>query len=185
MRQHPIYSFFLCSHSRYAVFIIARAYLISSCLLFAFCAFIFTSSILWLVRDHRGVFQWPFLVMITLIYLDLPCYCSVRRHWPSRDSLAAAIRGCHSCHPGFYDLSFDNQTFARNVAIKYVILFIFAMDVYRLLQFIRCTGGASLNIMPVCALSAAENLAVVSIGRIIISAFCIIRIPSINFYVIR
>ena len=32
MRQHPKQPFFLCSHSRYAVFIIARAYLISSCL---------------------------------------------------------------------------------------------------------------------------------------------------------
>ena len=126
--------------------------------------------------------------MITPIYLDSPCYCSVRRygrHWPSRDSLAAAIRGCLSCHPGFYDLSLDNQTFARNVAIRYVILLIFAMDVYRLPQFRRCTGGASLNIMPVCALSAAEHLAAVSIVRIIISAFCIIRMPSINFYVIQ
>ena len=38
--------------------------------------------------------------------------------------------------------------------------------------------------MPVCALSATENLAAVSIGRIIISAFSIIRMPSIIFYVI-
>ena len=35
-----------------------------------------------------------------------------------------------------------------------------------------------------CALSAAEILAAVSIGRFIISAFCIIRMPPINFYVI-
>ena len=32
VRQHPKQSFFLCSHLRSAVFIIARAYLISSCL---------------------------------------------------------------------------------------------------------------------------------------------------------
>ena len=73
--------------------------------------------------------------MITPIYLDSPCYCSERRHWPSQDSLA-------SCNPRlpfvfiqvFYDLFFDNQTFARIVVIRYVILLIFAMDVYRLPQ---------------------------------------------------
>ena len=35
--------------------------------------------------------------------------------------------------------------------------------------------------MPVCALSAAESLAAVSIGRIIISAFCVIRMPPLIF----
>ena len=128
--------------------------------------------------------------MITPIYLDSPCYCSDRRygrHWPSRDSLA-------SCDPRlpfvfiqvFYDLSFDNQTFARNVAIRYVILLIFAMDVYRLPQiYMKHRGALHQNIlMPVCALSATENLAAVSIGRIIISAFSTIRMPSIIFYVI-
>ena len=44
--------------------------------------------------------------------------------------------------------------------------------------------GRFINIMPVCPLSVAENLAAVSIGRIIISAFCIFRTPPINFYVI-
>ena len=56
-------------------------------------------------------------------------YCSVRRngsHWPNRDSLASRVRGCLSCHPGFYDLSFDNHTFARDFAIRYVFLLIFA-----------------------------------------------------------
>ena len=57
MCQHPKASLNLCSLSRYAVFIIAHAYFISSCLLFAFYAFIFTSCVLLLVCDHRGVFQ--------------------------------------------------------------------------------------------------------------------------------
>ena len=55
--------------------------------------------------------------------------------WPSQDSLA----GCNPRLPYvfiqvFSNFCFDKQTFARNVAIRYVILLIFAMDVYRLPQ---------------------------------------------------
>ena len=56
------------------------------------------------------------------------------------------------------------------------------MDVYRLPQiYVKHRQALHQNIV---LLSATENLAAVSIGRIIICAFCIIRMPSMVFDVI-
>ena len=39
------------------------------------------------------------------------------------------VRSCLTCSSRFSDFCFDKHTFVRNVAIRYVILLLFAMDV--------------------------------------------------------
>ena len=39
------------------------------------------------------------------------------------------VRSCLTCSSRFSDFCFDKHTFARNFAIRYVILILFAMDV--------------------------------------------------------
>ena len=75
------------------------------------------------------------LVLITPIWSYRVFVLRPMPPWPRQDSLAS----CKSAvalrvHPGFSNFCFDKHIFARNVAIRYVILLLFAMDVYRLPQ---------------------------------------------------
>ena len=90
MRQHPKQSFFLCSHSQSVVFIIARAYLISSCLFicilciyFYFFRSVISSSSSWRIsvtvfsNDYADISGFTvFFCFFFLIYLLIlhPCY---------------------------------------------------------------------------------------------------------------
>ena len=63
--------------------------------------------------------------------LELPCCCSAT-HAAMAESgqpRKLQVRGCLTCSSRFSNFCFDKHTFARNVAIRYVILLLFAMDV--------------------------------------------------------
>ena len=70
------------------------------------------------------------LVLITPIW-SLPCCCSATHAAMAESGQPSKlqVRSCLTCSSRFSDFCFDKHTFARNVAIRYVILLLFTMDV--------------------------------------------------------
>ena len=77
------------------------------------------------------VFSVTVLVLITPIWSYRVVVLRPTPPWPSQDSLASckSAAALLRVHPGFSNFCFDKHTFARNVAIRYVNLLLFAMDV--------------------------------------------------------
>ena len=106
------------------------------------------------------------------------------RHWPSRDSLACRDPRLPFVSSRFFMIYLLITKLLQEMSQSGMCFYLFLHGCLPTSTIYMMHRGRFINIMPVCALSAAESLAAVSIGRIIFRAFCIIRMPPIKFYVI-
>ena len=76
------------------------------------------------------VFSVPVLVVITPIW-SLPCCCSATHAAMAESGQPSKlqVRSCLTCSSRLSVFALINTLFATNVAIRYVILILFAMDV--------------------------------------------------------
>ena len=76
------------------------------------------------------IFSASFSVNYADLEFTVLLFCRPTLPWPSQDSLASCKSAAALCvHPGYLIFALIHKLFARSVAIRYVVILLFAMNV--------------------------------------------------------